>query len=220
MGRFYLCGVVGDGNGFLVCDKKDYVVEFIHRDDVVPYLEAGIKIDGLTFEGDWLKIDVRKNKNLPNTRRSVTFRLDRPDGGYLDSGVIIINSDFNIEFIDITVGKNLVSNLGSSHKLGDFVEIFDGEDAVYPIVPELGYKLSICKNEDEAKDAVLKYFGGLSRLLELVSINGGFTLNFVPVEEEDSDEDYLFKYYNLYDDLSVLSIDEVIFDSKEHEVEW
>lgn len=218
MSRFYLCGVVGDAIGFLVCDKKDYVVEFIHRDKVVPYLEAGIKIDGLTFDGDLLKFDVHKNKNLPNTRRSVTFRIDRPGVGLLDSGMIIINNDFDIEFIDITVGKNLFSNLGNGDKLGDFVEIFDDEDDVYPIVPELGYKLSICKNEEEAKDAVLRYFGGLNRLLNLVYNNNGFELNFVPYEDEDPDEDYLFKHYELYDNLSVLSIDEVIFDSEEHKV--
>ena len=130
--------------------------------------------------------------------------------------MIIINNDFDIEFIDITVGKNLVSNLGNSNKLGDFVEIFDGEDDVYPIVQELGYKLSICKNEDEAKDTVLKYFGGLNRLLNLVSDNDGFSLNFVPVDEEDSEEDYLFRDYELYTDLSVLSINEINFNSKEH----
>ena len=217
MSRFYLCGVVGDGNGFLVCDKKDYVVEYIDRDDVVPYLEAGIKIDGLIFDGECLRFNVRENKNLPNKSRSVTFRMYRP-GNCLDSGMIIINNDFDISFIDITVGKNLVSNLGNSNKLGDFVEIFDDEDDVYPIIPELGYKLSICKNEEEAKDAVLRYFGGLNRLLNLVYNNNGFELNFVPYEDEDPDEDYLFKHYELYDNLSVLSIDEVIFDSEEHKV--
>ena len=216
MGRFYLCGVVNDGDGFLICDKKDYVVEYIGIDDIAPYLEVGIKIDGLTFDGGYLKFDVQENKNLPKTRSSVTFRLNKPDGCHLDSGVIIINNDFDIEFIDITVGKNLVSNLGNSNKLGDFVEIFDGEDDVYPIVQELGYKLSICKNEDEAKDTVLKYFGGLNRLLNLVSDNDGFSLNFVPVDEEDSEEDYLFRDYELYTDLSVLSINEIIFNSKEH----
>lgn len=210
MGRFYLCGVVDNGRGYLVCDKKDYVVEYIDRDDVVPYLEAGIKIDGLIFDGECLRFNVRENKNLPNKSRSVTFRMYRP--GCLDSGMIIINDDFDISFIDITVGKNLVSNLGNSNKLGDFVEIFDDEDDVYPIVPELGYKLSICKNEEEAKDVVLRYFGGLNRLLNLVSAYDGFTLNFVPCDSEE-DEDY-----EVYDDYSILSIDEIIFDSEEHKV--
>ena len=212
MGRFYLCGVVGDGNGFLVCDKKDYVVEFIHRDKVVPYLEAGIKIDGLTFDGEWLKFDVRKNKNLPNTRRSVTFRMYRPE-------YYAINDDLSIEFIDITVGRELVSNLGSSYRLGDFTEICDDEDDVFPIVPELGYKLSLCKTEDEAKDVVLRYFGGFKRLIDLVTDRAKFYLDTIPPEEEGEEaNDLNIDYNDLY--YKRLSINEVIFDSKEHEVEW
>ena len=202
MGRFYLYGLVRTDNmaGCLVCDREDYIVEFLSINIIKHLIREGVEIEGIYVADGRINFNIAPmSKDLYKTAYhnetkmmlSGMYNYNKSIGvleitppkntpiKYCDCGMVsnIVKIRYNLNMI--TGGKKLPSlwlNCYCEDSKGRKTHIEDvsSSEMAFPIVDELRYKLSCCSSDEEFKNIILKYYGGVKNLIKLSVEMGAF----------------------------------------------